>query len=105
LPVSEEVASQVARKTSETGASCLAGREQREDQLREAKDSALQLLTFNPSYHAVTYRIHPDLHGILQGNVIDHVTKEVLRQIPSDERIQLATAYRHNLGTTLDKLA
>lgn len=51
---------------------------------------------------SVTYRVHPDLQRALQGNVIDSETSEVLREIPSEDRIQLTKAFRENLGSSLD---
>ncbi len=105
LPISEEISSQVARKPTESESIHSAENERGDHPTRKSNNSALQLLTLDPSFHAVTYQIHPDLQGILQGNVIDHATKEILRQIPSDERIQLMTTYRQDLGSTLDKLA
>ena len=54
---------------------------------------------------SVTYTVHPDLQRALQGNVIDVNTDEVLRAIPSEERIQFSKAFREQIGTFLDTTA
>ena len=53
----------------------------------------------------VAYRVHPDLQRALQGNVIDVETDEVLRAIPSEDRIRFQKAFREHLGTFLDTTA
>lgn len=58
-----------------------------------------------PLHHAVTYRVHPDLERTLQSARIDRDTDETLREVPSEERIQLSRAFRDHLGAVLDAYA
>jgi len=59
----------------------------------------------HPLHHAVTYRVHPDLERTLQSARIDRDTDETLREVPSEERIQLSRAFRDHVGAILDAFA
>jgi uncharacterized FlaG/YvyC family protein len=59
----------------------------------------------HPLHHAVTYRVHPDLEHMLQSARIDRDTDETLREVPSEERIQLSRSFREHLGAVLDAYA
>ena len=101
LPVADEVQNRVQEKPVRP--------EREENRESKREENAPKVEVENPRLErrptSVTYRIHPDLQRALQGNVIDSETSEVLREIPSEDRIQLTKAFRENLGSSLDVTA
>lgn len=107
LPVSDEAGSRetrdVARNPSEVAPQTAKEKRQKENQEEERVE--VENPRIEPQHRSVTYKVHPDLQRALQGNVIDADTSEVLKEIPSEERIQLSKALRAQVGSTLDTFA
>ncbi len=106
LPLSNEFGSESARDLSRNPAEQTRSAEEKRSR-DEPQDKPVEVdhPQVEQQHRSVTYRIHPDLERALQGNVIDADTSEVLKEIPSEERIQLSKAFREHLGTNLDTFA
>ncbi len=107
LAVSDDASAERTRDTPRTPAERVDSDSAEE---KEPKAPALPIVDLDragirPRNHVVTYRVHPDLQRSLQGSVIDRDTSEILREVPTEERIHLAKAFREHIGITLDTLA